>query len=167
MTTTSAPGEPPGSALTDEAYGAQRASAALWSGTSVLITHQFGQVLVQYVDHRDTCLLPGGGLDQGESPARGTARELEEELGVTPVIDRCLAVDWIAVGVVDQGRCRRYPTPAFGRSRGWCRLRRPVAAGGLRTSGQRLAAWREMRAGYRGKVHGRPCLHLTRNAKRR
>ncbi|MGW0672590.1 hypothetical protein [Streptomyces sp. NPDC002746] len=60
MTTTSAPGELPGSALTDEEYGALRASAALWIGTSVLITNQLGQILVQYVDYRDTCLLPGG-----------------------------------------------------------------------------------------------------------
>ncbi|MCE0444824.1 NUDIX domain-containing protein [Streptomyces tricolor] len=68
--------------MTDEAYGALRASAALWAGTSVLITNQRGQILLQRVSYRPTCLLPGGAVDTGESPAQGAARELEEELGV-------------------------------------------------------------------------------------
>lgn len=68
MTTASVAGELPGTRLSDEAYGALRPSAALWAGTSVLITNRHGQVLVQYVDCRDTCLLPGGAIDKGESP---------------------------------------------------------------------------------------------------
>ncbi|MEU2588996.1 hypothetical protein ABZ612_40615 [Streptomyces avermitilis] len=68
MTTTSVPGELPGTAMTDEAYGALRASAALWVGTSVLITNPFGQVLVQHVDYRDTCLLAGGAVDKKRVP---------------------------------------------------------------------------------------------------
>ncbi|MGY3677824.1 hypothetical protein ACVWXU_001447 [Streptomyces sp. TE33382] len=55
----SVPGELPGSAMTDEAYGALRAAAAVWAGTSVLITNHRGQVLVQHVDYLDTCLLTG------------------------------------------------------------------------------------------------------------
>lgn len=68
MTTPSAPDELPGPSMTDEEYGALRASAALWAGTSVLITNKFGHVLIQYVDYRATCLLPGGAVDEGESP---------------------------------------------------------------------------------------------------
>ncbi|MCZ1012190.1 NUDIX domain-containing protein [Streptomyces lydicus] len=90
------PAELPGSAMTDEEYGAYRASAALWAGTSVLVTDQHGKVLIQSVDYRDTCLLPGGAIDRGESPAHGAARELHEELGVHTVIARGLAVDWVS-----------------------------------------------------------------------
>ncbi|RST18509.1 NUDIX hydrolase [Streptomyces sp. WAC05374] len=96
MTTTSAPDERPSVAMKEEAYGALRASAALWAGTSVLITDKRGQVLLQRVTYRSTRLLPGGAVDKGESPAQGAARELEEELGVTAPVTRGLAVDWVS-----------------------------------------------------------------------
>ncbi|WP_406186237.1 NUDIX domain-containing protein [Streptomyces sp. NBC_01006] len=96
MTTTSEPDELPSVAMTEEAYGALRASAALWAGTSVLITNQRGQVLIQRVTYRPTRLLPGGAVDKGESPAQGAARELKEELGVTATVTRGLAVDWVS-----------------------------------------------------------------------
>ncbi|MEV7869155.1 NUDIX hydrolase [Streptomyces sp. NPDC088124] len=109
MTTTSVPGEQPGTAMTAEAYGALRTSAALWVGTSVLITNQFGQVLVQHVDYRDTCLLAGGAVDKGESPARAATRELVEELGVTATVDRCLAVDWVSADSSGAPAAMRFP----------------------------------------------------------
>ncbi|QNA72060.1 NUDIX hydrolase [Streptomyces sp. So13.3] len=109
MTTTSVPGELPSSAMTDEAYGALRASAALWVGTSVLITNQLGQVLVQHVDYRDTCLLPGGAVDKGESPAHAAARELVEELAITAVTDRGLAVDWVSANSTGTAAAMRFP----------------------------------------------------------
>lgn len=98
MTTipTSAPDDLPGPLMTDEAYGALRASAALWAGVSVLITDSCGRVLVQHVDYRTTCLLPGGGIDAGESPSHAAARELNEELGVTMTVSHSLAVDWVS-----------------------------------------------------------------------
>ncbi|MFI9210292.1 NUDIX domain-containing protein [Streptomyces sp. NPDC053253] len=96
MTTTSAADERPSVAMREEAYGALRASAALWAGTSVLITNQRGQVLLQRVTYRPTRLLPGGAVDLGESPAQGAAREMEEELGVTAAVTRGLAVDWVS-----------------------------------------------------------------------
>ncbi|MFF7341851.1 NUDIX domain-containing protein [Streptomyces sp. NPDC008163] len=82
--------------MKDEAYGTLRASAALWAGTSVLITNRRGQVLLQRVGYRPTRLLPGGAVDKGESPARGAARELKEELGVAAAVTRGLAVDWVS-----------------------------------------------------------------------
>ncbi|MGW4160025.1 NUDIX domain-containing protein [Streptomyces sp. SS162] len=82
--------------MNEAAYGALRASAALWAGTSVLITNQRGQVLLQRVTYRPTRLLPGGAVDKGESPAQGAARELEEELGVTATVTRGLALDWVS-----------------------------------------------------------------------
>jgi 8-oxo-dGTP pyrophosphatase MutT (NUDIX family) len=71
--------------MAEEAYGALRASAA-----------QRGQVLIQRVSYRPTCLLPGGAVDKGESPAQGAAREVKEELGVTANVTRGLAVDWVS-----------------------------------------------------------------------
>ncbi|MCZ0204463.1 NUDIX hydrolase [Streptomyces sp. UMAF16] len=93
--TTSAPDERPRVAMTDEAYGALRASAALWAGASVLITNRRGQVLLQRVGYRPTRLLPGGAVER-ESPAQAAARELEEELGVKVSVSRGLAVDWVS-----------------------------------------------------------------------
>ncbi|WP_370409344.1 NUDIX domain-containing protein [Streptomyces fradiae] len=95
--------------MTDEEYGALRASAALWAGTSVLITNGYGEVLVQHVDYLETCLLPGGGVDPGESPAQGAAREVMEELGVAVVVERGLAVDWVSAGSVGAPAAMRFP----------------------------------------------------------
>lgn len=49
-----------------------------------LITNDRGQVLV-VKENQDTWSLPGGGLDHGEDPLAGVARELKEELGITDV----------------------------------------------------------------------------------
>ncbi|MEU8762864.1 NUDIX domain-containing protein [Streptomyces sp. NPDC048659] len=100
---------PADSAMTDEEYGALRASAALWCGTSVLITDVFGRVLVQHVDYLDTCLLPGGGVDKGESPAHAAGREVREELGVTLRVEHGLAVDWVSADSVDAPAAMRFP----------------------------------------------------------
>ncbi|MFB8034027.1 NUDIX domain-containing protein [Streptomyces sp. NPDC056004] len=96
MTPTTRPGEQPRKPMSDEEYAALRARAALWAGASALITNRLGKVLIQHVDYRDTCLLPGGGVDEGESPARAAAREVMEELGIDTVADRALAVDWVS-----------------------------------------------------------------------
>ncbi|MGW5927710.1 NUDIX hydrolase [Streptomyces anulatus] len=109
MTTTPSPDASPGTLMTDEEYGALRASAALWAGTSVLITDGHGRVLIQHVDYRPTCLLPGGAVDAHESPARGAERELREELGVTMTIDRGLAVDWVGADSLNTPATMRFP----------------------------------------------------------
>ncbi|MFJ3786046.1 NUDIX domain-containing protein [Streptomyces sp. NPDC090093] len=109
MTTPSAPDGSPGTSMTDEEYGLLRASAALWAGTSVLITDEYGQVLVQRVDYRPWRLLPGGAVDKGESPSRAAVRELREELGVAAAVDRGLAVDWVSVDGFGAPGVMRFP----------------------------------------------------------
>jgi 8-oxo-dGTP pyrophosphatase MutT (NUDIX family) len=39
--------------------------------------------------------IPGGGLDEGESPLAGAHREIKEELGLDLPLGRLLAVDWV------------------------------------------------------------------------
>ncbi|MEU2226723.1 NUDIX domain-containing protein [Streptomyces sp. NPDC018347] len=95
--------------MTDEEYGALRAAAALWVGTSVLITDGRGRILVQHVDYRTTCLLPGGAVDGNEPPAQGAARELREELGITMTVDRALAVDWVSADSINAPAGMRFP----------------------------------------------------------
>lgn len=44
-----------------------------------------------YKDYRD---IPGGYVEQGESPRQACVREIHEELGIKPHIGRLLVVDW-------------------------------------------------------------------------
>lgn len=109
MTPTPASADPPAGAMTDEAYGNPRVSAALPAGASVLITNKAGEVLVQEVDYRSTRLLPGGGVDPAESPAAAASRELREELGVDAAVDQALAVDWVARDAAPRPRSCGFP----------------------------------------------------------
>ncbi|MFE7130620.1 NUDIX domain-containing protein [Streptomyces sp. NPDC057638] len=44
-----------------------------------------------YKDYRD---VPGGYVEEGESPLQACVREIREELGIAPRIGRLLVVDW-------------------------------------------------------------------------
>jgi ADP-ribose pyrophosphatase YjhB (NUDIX family) len=44
-----------------------------------------------YKDYRD---IPGGYVEEGESPREACVREVQEELGISPHIGRLLVVDW-------------------------------------------------------------------------
>jgi 8-oxo-dGTP diphosphatase len=48
-------------------------------------------VVPSYKDYRD---IPGGYIEHGETPKEAAAREVQEELGITPPIGRLLVVDW-------------------------------------------------------------------------
>jgi 8-oxo-dGTP pyrophosphatase MutT (NUDIX family) len=48
-------------------------------------------VVPSYKDYRD---IPGGYIEHGETPHEAAAREVHEELGVTPPIGRLLVADW-------------------------------------------------------------------------
>lgn len=44
-----------------------------------------------YKDYRD---IPGGYVENGESPLQACVREVQEELGIKPAIGRLLVMDW-------------------------------------------------------------------------
>lgn len=48
-------------------------------------------VVPTYKDYLD---IPGGYIEHGETPTQAAAREVKEELGITPPIGRLLVVDW-------------------------------------------------------------------------
>ncbi|MFE6025629.1 NUDIX domain-containing protein [Streptomyces niveus] len=59
-----------------------------------LFFDEAGHVLLvepTYKDYRD---IPGGYVEQGESPLQTCVREVREELDITPPIGRLLAMDW-------------------------------------------------------------------------
>lgn len=117
MTTTPSPDASPGTMMTDEEYGALRASAALWAGTSVLITDERGRVrggtraagggisVRGVVDGRESPggpgLVEGGGAGQGTRfPNQGLEVVVEFEAGGTAGDERFVAGDFLAA-VVD------------------------------------------------------------------
>lgn len=59
-----------------------------------LFFDQQGRVLLVHPTYKDTWDIPGGYVDQGESPAAACRRELMEELGLDRRPRRLLAVDW-------------------------------------------------------------------------
>ncbi|WP_328452932.1 NUDIX hydrolase [Streptomyces sp. NBC_00386] len=58
-----------------------------------------GRVLMVEPTYKDYWDIPGGYVETGESPLQAASREVHEELGITPVLGRLLAVDWAPNGV--------------------------------------------------------------------
>ncbi len=66
---------------------AVRLATPTYTVGALLVLDHDGSVLVLRQLHREGWTLPGGLLDQGESPAEGVVREAGEELGLTVDID--------------------------------------------------------------------------------
>ena len=84
-----------------------------------------GRVLLVDPVYKAPWEIPGGTVDEGESPRAACQRELEEELGWTGEVGRLLVVDWLPDlggrgdrilflfdgGVVDEGFAERAVLP--------------------------------------------------------
>jgi 8-oxo-dGTP pyrophosphatase MutT (NUDIX family) len=53
-----------------------------------------GRILLLRPTYKDFWDLPGGYVEPGESPYAACAREVREELGITPPLGRLLVTDW-------------------------------------------------------------------------
>jgi 8-oxo-dGTP diphosphatase len=62
------------------------------SAAGVLISRADGRTLLVQTHHRRGLVLPGGMVEEGESPARAAEREVREELGLEVRVTRLLAV---------------------------------------------------------------------------
>ena len=84
--------------------------------SGALFFDDLGRVMMVVPSYKDHLDLPGGFMEHGETPTQAVAREVKEELGITPPIGRLLVVDWAPTpaegdkqlfvfdgGVLDQG----------------------------------------------------------------
>ncbi|MCY9786095.1 NUDIX hydrolase [Nocardiopsis sp. EMB25] len=60
----------------------------------VLFFDHLGRVMMVVPSYKDYLDIPGGYIEHGETPTQAAAREVKEELGITPPIGRLLVVDW-------------------------------------------------------------------------
>lgn len=62
---------------------------------AMLLTDAHGRVLVVKPTYKTGWELPGGGVDEGESPRAAASREVVEELGLDRPAGALLAVDYV------------------------------------------------------------------------
>nr|WP_308222305.1 NUDIX hydrolase [Kitasatospora sp. A2-31] len=64
------------------------------TAAGVLLFDEADRVLLVKPTYKPGWEIPGGYLHPGETPSEGAAREVKEELGITPPIGRLLVADW-------------------------------------------------------------------------
>ncbi|MFJ3214440.1 NUDIX domain-containing protein [Kitasatospora sp. NPDC086801] len=64
------------------------------TAAGVLFFDEDNRVLLVKPTYKPGWEIPGGYLHAGETPSEGAAREVKEELGITPPIGRLLVADW-------------------------------------------------------------------------
>ena len=68
--------------------------ASFYAAAALFITDSTGRVLLVKPNYRDHWAIPGGYVDQHESPYAAAGRELQEELGLALRVGDLLVVDW-------------------------------------------------------------------------
>jgi 8-oxo-dGTP diphosphatase len=68
----------------------------MYGTAAALITSAEGEVLLVKPNYRELWSLPGGILEDGESPEEGCSREVLEELGLVLPAGPLLALHWLA-----------------------------------------------------------------------
>ncbi|XRQ10309.1 NUDIX domain-containing protein [Actinomadura welshii] len=74
----------------DPAASFARARAA----AGVLFLDDQGRIMLVESTYKTYLDVPGGYVEQGETPHQAAAREVTEELGIRPAIGRLLLTDW-------------------------------------------------------------------------
>ncbi|MFJ6212048.1 NUDIX domain-containing protein [Streptomyces sp. NPDC092296] len=64
------------------------------TAAGVLFFDEDDRILLVKPTYKPGWEIPGGYLQAGETPSEGAAREVKEELGITPPIGRLLVADW-------------------------------------------------------------------------
>ncbi|MEM7698402.1 MAG: NUDIX hydrolase [Verrucomicrobiota bacterium] len=80
--------------LPDEVFYAQLPSVHLASGA--LLRDQSNRCLIVNPTYREDWLIPGGCVDEAESPFETCQREVEEEIGLSLEIGSLLSVEYVA-----------------------------------------------------------------------
>jgi len=65
-------------------------------GTSMMIVNENEEIIIVKPVYREYWSLPGGIVEQHESPRSACIREVKEEVGIDIVNPRCLCVHWEA-----------------------------------------------------------------------
>jgi 8-oxo-dGTP pyrophosphatase MutT (NUDIX family) len=141
------------------------------AAATMLFTDPAGRVLVVEPTYKSGWELPGGAVEDGESPRAGATREVAEELGIDRSAGALLAVDYVPAkgarteglivvfdgGTIDDPACLRLPPEELS---AWAfvepdRLADYLPARKVRRARAALRARAERRATY--LENGRPC----------
>ncbi|MFW5417964.1 NUDIX hydrolase [Nocardiopsis sp. CNT-189] len=74
------------------------------AATALLREEGSGRVLVVDPTYKPRWSVPGGAVEEGESPLAACRRECVEELGLVPRLRGLVAVDWVSGGFFPNGR---------------------------------------------------------------
>ncbi|MFJ3636216.1 MULTISPECIES: NUDIX domain-containing protein [Streptomyces] len=78
--------------MTENEHEAKMARPRMAAGA--LFFDEADRVLLVEPSYKDYLDIPGGYVEEGESPRQACVREVQEELGIAPHIGRLLVVDW-------------------------------------------------------------------------
>jgi 8-oxo-dGTP pyrophosphatase MutT (NUDIX family) len=65
-------------------------------GSGVIIRNKKGEILLLKTSYKDHWEIPGGGVEENESPLQAAEREVYEEIGLNIKIKSCLVIHYRA-----------------------------------------------------------------------